>query len=104
MRLDSYLAEHWPEFSRSQWQRFITLGYVTVDGKVVTSSKVTLSEDSEVAVHLPERQTYDKQTLPVVYEDDNVVVINKPSGVLTHAKGESSEEFSVAEFVPRSQS
>jgi 23S rRNA pseudouridine1911/1915/1917 synthase len=36
---------------------------------------------------------------PVLYEDDDVIVINKPLGVLTHAKGALSDEFSVAEFM-----
>lgn len=99
MRLDSYVAEHWPEYSRSQWQKFITLGYVSVDGEMVTSAKVALSEDSEVKITMPEVQTFDDMTLPIIYEDDNVIVLNKPTGILTHAKGEVNEEFSVAEFV-----
>lgn len=99
MRLDSYVAEHWPEFSRSQWKKFIELGYVTVDGETMTSAKVLLGEDSDVAVHIPKKLTYQDKTLPIIYEDENVIVIDKPSGILTHAKGEISEEFSVAEFV-----
>lgn len=99
MRLDQYVAQFWPEYSRSTWQKYIAAGYVRVNGEVVTSSKLSLGEDDEVSVHVPTEPDYSEHTLPVIYEDDTVVVINKPAGVLTHAKGEVSEEFTVADFV-----
>lgn len=99
MRLDVYMAKFWPEYSRSQWQKFIEMGLVEVDGKVVTSVRHQLGEDSVVTHKTLPVASFDAQTLPVVYEDDHVIVINKPAGVLTHAKGAMTEEFSVAEFV-----
>lgn len=99
MRLDVYMAQFWPEYSRSQWQKFIEKGYVLVDGSVITSSRHTLGEDSIVTHNTLPVASFDEDTLPVVYEDDHVIVINKPPGVLTHAKGALTEEFSVAEFM-----
>lgn len=99
MRLDSYVAQYWPEYSRSQWQRYIEAGYVWVNGEPELSAKKMLGEDDEVTIHLPEKKNFDDHTLPILYEDANVLVVNKPAGILTHAKGEVSEEFSVAEFV-----
>lgn len=99
MRLDSYVAQYWPEFSRSVWQKYIAAGYVQVNGVVQTSVKYSLDEDDEVTVHVPDAPDFSQQSLPVIYEDDHVIVINKPSGVLTHAKGALSEEFTVADFV-----
>ena len=99
MRLDSYMAQYWPEYSRSQWQRFIELGLVEVNGRVATSVRQALGEDDAVTHRTLPVASFDTQTLPVVYEDEHVVVINKPAGVLTHAKGAMLEEFSVAEFV-----
>ncbi len=98
MRLDAYLAQYWPETSRSTWQKHIAAGYVMVDGVVETSSKRTLSEDDEVTVNVPDVPTFEDQTLPIIYQDDNVIVINKPTGVLTHSKGEINQEFTVADF------
>lgn len=98
MRLDKYCAQYWPEYSRSQWQKYIESGYVTVGGEVETSPKRLLGEDDAVKVDLPIAPSFD-QTLEVIYQDDNVIVINKPSGILTHAKGNNSDEFSVAEFI-----
>ncbi len=99
MRLDQYVAQYWPEHSRSVWQKYIEAGYVTVNGVVETSAKKSLGEDDIVAVKTLPVASFEGDTLPVVYEDDHVVVVNKPSGVLTHAKGALTEEFSVAEFV-----
>lgn len=99
MRLDAYMAQYWPEYSRSTWQKYIEMGVVEVNGVVVTSVRYNLGEDDEVTVQTLPVASFDDQTLPVVYEDEHVIVINKPAGVLTHAKGALTEEFSVAEFV-----
>src|SRR5689334_1183176 len=98
MRLDAYLAQYWPEYSRSTWQKYIDAGYVTVNGEVETSSKRILAEDDEVTTNVPDKPTFDDHALPVIYQDDNVIVINKPVGILTHSKGALNDEFTVAEF------
>lgn len=97
MRLDAYLAEYFPEHSRSAWQKYIAAGQVKVNGEVATSNKLTLGEDDVVTVdtHIQEQDVVD---IPVLYEDDNVIVINKPAGVLTHAKGGIASEYTVADF------
>ena len=99
MRLDQYVAQFWPEHSRSVWQKYIAAGHVLVNGTVETSAKFMLGEDDEVTVCAPDQPDFTDQTLPVVYEDEHVLVINKPSGVLTHAKGELLDEFTAADFV-----
>ena len=76
MRLDAYVAQYWPEYSRSQWQKYIIAGYVRVNGVVALSPKLTLGEDDEVTVDLPAAPDYSHDSLPVIYEDDNVIVIN----------------------------
>jgi 23S rRNA pseudouridine1911/1915/1917 synthase len=99
MRLDIYCAQFWPEQSRSTWQKLIKQGSVNVNGEVIDSPKYELNEDDRVEVSEPEHQDFSHNTLPIIYEDDNVIVIDKPIGVLTHAKGELNEEFTVAEFI-----
>ena len=99
MRLDQYVAQYWPEYSRSVWQKYIATGYVRVNDAIITSTKYELGEDDEVTVHIPEEPDYSASELPIIYEDDHVLVLNKPAGVLTHAKGEVAEEFTVADFV-----
>jgi 23S rRNA pseudouridine1911/1915/1917 synthase len=99
VRLDVYLAQYWPEHSRSQWQKYISEGRVKVNGEVEKTAKTELGEDDEVTVELPEKPDHSGQTLPIIYEDDNVIVIDKPAGILTHAKGAPLDEFTVAEFM-----
>ncbi len=98
MRLDVYVAEKWPEHSRSTWQKLIAIGAVKVDGVIVESVKKELVGDSVVEVDMPKENDYSAQSLPIIYEDDNVIVINKPLGVLTHSKGALNDEFTVASF------
>lgn len=99
MRLDQYVAQFWPEYSRSVWQKYIAAGYVLINGVVETSPKRQLGEDDEVTVEVPQDPDFSEHTLPIVYEDEHVLVLNKPHGVLTHAKGEIIDEFTVADFV-----
>lgn len=86
-RLDAFLASALPELTRSAAQRLIAEGYVTVDGKAPAKS-MKLAGGEQVAVTLPEPE--EAQALPedipldVVYEDDDVIVINKPVGMVVH--------------------
>ena len=98
MRLDAYLAQYFPEHSRSAWQKYIAAGYVKVNGQVVTSNKLALDEDDQVTADTNTKLKDFTIDLPVVYEDENVVVINKPVGILSHAKGGIIEEATVADF------
>jgi 23S rRNA pseudouridine1911/1915/1917 synthase len=100
-RLDSELAKRYPETSRSTWQKHIKAGHISVNDKVVTSPKYDVTDVDSIAINTPEATDFSKNELPIIYIDDNVVVINKPSGVLSHAKGALSDEFTVAEFFRR---
>lgn len=100
-RLDSVLAEKYPDISRSTWQKHIKAGHVSVGGKVQTSPKFDVTDADEITLSVPDAADYSEHELPIVYLDDNVIVINKPVGVLTHSKGTINEEFTVADFFAR---
>ena len=98
-RLDIHLSTTFdPSISRSLWQKYIKAGYVSVNQRVVTAPKFEVDETDEIAVKLPEQEQASAE-LPVLYEDDDVIVVNKPSGLLTHAKGGLSTEPTVAEII-----
>ncbi len=99
MRLDAYVAENWPEQSRSTWQKLIQAGQVSVNGEIQIVTKTDVKEDDLIEVIEPTQADHSKESLPIIYEDDNVLVINKPVGVLSHSKGALNDEFTVAEFV-----
>ena len=99
VRLDIYLSTKFDTtISRSLWQKYIKAGYVSVNNKVVTTPKFEVDETDEIALNLPEKEQADVD-LPILYEDDDVIVVNKPSGLLTHAKGGLSDESTVAEII-----
>ena len=98
-RLDIHLSTAFdPSISRSLWQKYIKAGHVSVNHRVVTAPKFEVDETDEIAVKLPEQEQASAE-LPILYEDDDVMVVNKPSGLLTHAKGGLLTEPTVAEII-----
>ena len=86
-RLDAFLASSLDGLTRSQATRLIESGEVAVNGRAVSkSSKLAGGED--IAVTLPEPEPVEAvpQDIPldVVYEDADVIVVNKPSGMVVH--------------------
>lgn len=100
-RLDIVLAETHPDISRSTWQKHIKAGYIKVNNTPATSPKQEVTASDMITVATPERADHSDKTFPIIYLDNNVIVINKPAGVLTHAKGAVSDEFTVADFFRR---
>jgi 23S rRNA pseudouridine1911/1915/1917 synthase len=100
-RLDSILPERFPDISRSTWQKHVKAGHVSVNGEVVLSPKQDVLETDSIVISIPEATDYSADELPIIYLDDNVIVVNKPIGVLTHAKGALNDEFTVADFFRR---
>lgn len=87
MRLDKYLAVQFPEQTRSFLQKLIKDGEVLVNEKQVKSG-FSLSTGNEVAVNIPDPKELDvepqKMDLEIVYEDEDVILINKPKGMVVH--------------------
>ena len=86
-RLDSFLAARLPGLTRSAAARLVETGQVLVDGKPARKS-ARLAGGETVEVTLPDPEPADAlpQDIPldVVYEDDDVIVVNKPSGLVVH--------------------
>lgn len=90
-RVDAYLAHRFPDYSRSVIQKVIDAGAVLVNGQPVKASyKVRL--DDRIRVWLPELAdeipSPEPIPIPIVYEDESLVVVDKAPGMVTHpAKG-----------------
>ncbi|HYD34376.1 MAG TPA: RluA family pseudouridine synthase, partial [Methylophilaceae bacterium] len=88
LRLDQVLQRLLPEHSRSRLQAWIKEGLVILEGKAATSkSKVWGGEKILVTPKLtPEQTSFAAENieLNVVYEDDHILVINKPAGLVVH--------------------
>lgn len=86
LRLDKFLVYNMPEFSRSEIQKFI-VKKIPDTGEIKFSDKIRLSD--EVTVVIPEKEqtqllTINKKTkfdLDILFEDDDIIVVNKPRGV-----------------------
>ncbi len=100
-RLDIVLAERNPEISRSTWQKHIKAGNIAVNNTPVTSPKAEVTEADAIEINIPDSTDFSAYELPIVYLDDNVIVVNKPAGILTHSKGALNDEFTVADFFRR---
>jgi 23S rRNA pseudouridine1911/1915/1917 synthase len=100
-RVDVLLAERHPEISRSTWQKHIKAGHVTVNSTPAKSAKQEVTEADSIAINIPDSTDFSGYELPIIYIDDNVIVVNKPAGVLTHSKGALNDEFTVADFFRR---
>lgn len=93
-RLDAFLAREMPQSSRSQVQKLIKEGFVSVDDKIVKPKHIVTPHE-KIVVRVPKPKPLDIQPedipLNVVYEDDHLLVINKPAGMVVHpAYGHSS--------------
>jgi 23S rRNA pseudouridine1911/1915/1917 synthase len=88
-RLDRYLAAQCPELSRTRIQELIDLGQVRVNGKTARKGSVHLHGGEEITVEVTERPATAAKPeaipLDVLYEDEDVLAINKPAGMTVHA-------------------
>lgn len=90
-RLDAYLASRFTDYSRSVLQRVIDAGAVEVNGRPAKTSQRLRADDS-ITIRLPELSDPAPRAedipISVVYEDDALIVVDKPPGMVTHpAKG-----------------
>ncbi len=94
IRIDSYLSEQLEDMSRSRIQGLIKSGEIKVNGAAVKSNYI-LNDGDEIEVSIPEPEviSIEPENIPldIVYEDADVIVVNKPKGMVVHpANGHSS--------------
>ena len=94
-RLDKFLASQ-IDASRNQIEQLIKKEYVKVDGKIVSKTGLKLKENQSVDVHFPEielnvikdeiflRESLKNKNVEIIYEDDYILVINKPYNLTVH--------------------
>ncbi|MEE2022635.1 MULTISPECIES: 23S rRNA pseudouridine(1911/1915/1917) synthase RluD [Alkalimonas] len=87
-RLDQVLAELFPDYSRSRIKNWIQAGQVQIDGAVETKPRHKLLGGEQLAVdaELQEEVQHEAEAIDLVilYEDDDILVINKPAGLVVH--------------------
>jgi 23S rRNA pseudouridine1911/1915/1917 synthase len=100
-RLDQKVVKLKPKLSRAFAAKLIEWGKVTVNGEVATKpgQKIKPSDSVIVDYDATELEQIPSIDLPILYEDDDCVVINKPVGVLVHSKGVFNPEATVATWL-----
>ncbi len=87
-RLDVFLAGQFPDFSRSRIQQLIRDGRVCVDGLAVEKSGQAINPGQEITMEVPPPVATtisgEKIDLNIIHEDENVLVVDKPAGMVVH--------------------
>ncbi len=88
VRLDKYLAMHVQNSSRTKIQHAIENGWVLVNDKVIKSNYTVLPSD-RINIEIPDRPEKpdiipENIPLEIVFEDNHLLVVNKPAGIVTH--------------------
>jgi 23S rRNA pseudouridine1911/1915/1917 synthase len=99
LRIDIFVAKKYPQFARAALTILFDKHIVLVNGEI---SKAGYKLKTGDKVGLDETRLFKKPqeiNLPIIYEDENVVVINKPAGILTHSKGSLNTEATVATYI-----
>lgn len=88
IRLDKHLLTLYPDFSRSRIEGLIKGGYVTVNGAAAAKAGMKIAEDDEIEVEIPPPVPAipEPEDIPldVVFEDEDMLVVNKTPGMVVH--------------------
>ncbi len=99
-RLDLFIAENMPQLSRSFINKLLNQSKIKVNGTLKNPSyKLRLEDIIEVDYDLKQLEQIPKINMPIIFEDSDVIVVDKPAGVLTHSKGVFNPEATVATFI-----
>jgi 23S rRNA pseudouridine1911/1915/1917 synthase len=86
IRLDKYLTQVLPQFSRAYLQKLIEQGHVLVNGQITKASQ-RLNKADRITIELPPlpgRPLAEPISLAIIYEDEDILVIDKPAGLTVH--------------------
>ncbi len=96
-RLDHLLVKQHPEYNRSSLQTFIKSGYVSVNDEIIKKPNAKFEANSKIVLQVPAAPAIPPRP-PVIYEDDHVLVLDKPAGLLSMAKGEYCPEATLENY------
>lgn len=97
-RLDHLMVEKYKSYNRSSLQKFIESGFVKVDGVVAKKPNQKFVRDVKIELNVPKEMKNSDLKPDVIYEDENVIVLDKPAGLLSMAKGEYCPEVTLENY------
>ncbi len=100
VRLDIAVQHRLSSISRATAAKLIEDSLIKVNGQIVLKPSYKVSTDDKLEIkYNPNKIKIPKIKLPIIYEDKDVLIINKPIGVLAHSKGEYNPEATVASWL-----
>lgn len=97
-RLDLMMVEIYKSYNRSTLQKFIEEGFVTVDGELAKKPNQKFAEGVKIELKVPEELKNADIMPEILFENDDVLVVNKPAGLLSEPRGEFCPERTLADF------
>lgn len=98
IRLDHLMMDIYKSYNRASLQKFIENGFVTVDGVLVTKPNQKFIPGVKIDLKIPDIMKNEDLVPETIYEDGNVIVLNKPAGLLSMAKGEYCPEVTLEKY------
>jgi len=98
IRLDTMMVGIYKSYNRSTLQKFIKNGFVSVDGEKVIKPNALFEEGVKIDLQIPDEMKNADVKPAVIYEDENVLVLDKPAGLLSMAKGGYCPEKTLEDF------
>ena len=87
-RLDRYLSQKLSDLSRSRIQQLIEQGHVQVNDQICTSKKINLKIGDRISLEIPAIEPLKLIAadipLDILYEDEELIILNKPAGLVVH--------------------
>lgn len=98
IRLDVLMVEKYKSYNRSTLQKFIKNGFVKVDGEKVLKANLKFLKEAKIELSVPQELKNSDLKPRTIYEDDKVLVLDKPAGLLSMAKGEYCPEVTLEDY------
>ncbi|MDQ5885327.1 MAG: rRNA synthase [Patescibacteria group bacterium] len=99
LRADVLLASFYPQYSRAALTKLFDMNLIQKNSVAIKAGEKIQPNISIFADISPIEQVADVIDIPIIYQDDNIIVVNKPAGMISHARGKYWDEASVASFI-----
>ena len=98
VRLDILMGECYKSYNRSSLQKFIEFGFVTVDGEIAKKPNQKFERGVKIDLKVPNMIKNADLIPEVIYEDGNVVVLDKPAGLLSMPRAQYCPEKTLESY------
>jgi len=98
VRLDVLMGECYKSYNRSSLQKFIEFGFVTVNGEIAKKPNQKFERGVKIDLKIPETMKNADLVPEVIYEDKDVVVLNKPAGLLSMPRAQYCPEKTLENY------